>query len=457
MSAAYGSTAANSGGTQEAICLADGTNCPGGTVTTSGSPVSPNIAAFSSSTAITAATSANIQTAIGAGVYDASGAAAARQANLSLLPGTYTNGDMCTYASTGTLLNCNTAIPTVGSWGALNYPTWASGTPFVKMTAAGTFSLDTNTYGTFTLPSLTSGSVLFSNGSTIAQDNSNFFWDSTNHRLGIGTTAPVALLNAVSGVTDFRWSTGANAVTPTMSVINTNTGGKAAALLAGTAGSVFEYDSAGYFQIDSNAHSAFTGNTNGTGATARFRIGANGGVSIGSTYAATDPGAGSMIISGNVGIGTTTPAALLSVGSSSQFQVSSTGVSSAGAGSTDLNGSGVPEAHCLADGTGCLGFSTTTITISPGAGYASVTCDSSYGCDPYGGRLIISGGTAGTNGIAISWPSTQVRSCMISNNESVAYSPSLANSGNFHTGFGIGFGVSVTGASLAVTYICTPY
>jgi len=83
----------------------------GGTVTTSGSPVSPNIAAFSSSTAITAATSANIQTAIGAGVYDASGAAAARQANLSLVAGTYADGKMCTYASSGTLLNCNTTIP----------------------------------------------------------------------------------------------------------------------------------------------------------------------------------------------------------------------------------------------------------------------------------------------------------------------------------------------------------
>ena len=118
----------------------------GGTVTTSGSPVSPNIAAFSGSTAITAATSANIQTAIGASVYDAYGAAAARQANLSLLPGTYTDGDMCIYTASGTLLNCNTAIPSVGTWGALNYPTWASGTPFVKMTAAGTFALDTNIY-----------------------------------------------------------------------------------------------------------------------------------------------------------------------------------------------------------------------------------------------------------------------------------------------------------------------
>lgn len=45
-------------------------------------------------------------------------------------------------------------------------------------------------FGTFTLPSLTSGSVLFSNGSTISQDNSNFFWDATNKRLGLGTNSP---------------------------------------------------------------------------------------------------------------------------------------------------------------------------------------------------------------------------------------------------------------------------
>lgn len=43
-----------------------------------------------------------------------------------------------------------------GSWGALNYPTWSSGTPFVKMTAAGTFALDTNTY----LTSLTGAMLL---------------------------------------------------------------------------------------------------------------------------------------------------------------------------------------------------------------------------------------------------------------------------------------------------------
>ena len=37
-------------------------------------------------------------------------------------------------------------IPTVGTWGTLNYPTWTTGTPFVKMTAVGTFALDTTTY-----------------------------------------------------------------------------------------------------------------------------------------------------------------------------------------------------------------------------------------------------------------------------------------------------------------------
>jgi len=38
----------------------------------------------------------------------------------------------------------------------------------------------------FTLPSLTSGSVLFSNGTTIVQDNANFNWDDNHNVLSIG-------------------------------------------------------------------------------------------------------------------------------------------------------------------------------------------------------------------------------------------------------------------------------
>ena len=50
-----------------------------------------------------------------------------------------------------------------------------------------------------TLPTFTSGSVIFSNGTTLAQDNANFFWDDTNNRLGIGTAAPTEKLD-VNGV-----------------------------------------------------------------------------------------------------------------------------------------------------------------------------------------------------------------------------------------------------------------
>lgn len=47
-------------------------------------------------------------------------------------------------------------------------------------------STDWNTFNNkFNLPSLTNGSVLFSNGTTIAQDNANLFWDDTNNELEI--------------------------------------------------------------------------------------------------------------------------------------------------------------------------------------------------------------------------------------------------------------------------------
>ena len=51
-------------------------------------------------------------------------------------------------------------------------------------------SANWNTFNNkFTLPALTSGSVLFSNGTTIAQDNAQLFWDDTNNRLLLnGTT-----------------------------------------------------------------------------------------------------------------------------------------------------------------------------------------------------------------------------------------------------------------------------
>lgn len=66
----------------------------------------------------------------------------------------------------GTLATFPT-IPTVGTWGVLNYPSWSSGTPFVKMTAVGTFALDNNTYITGNQSIILSGDVSGTGTTTI--------------------------------------------------------------------------------------------------------------------------------------------------------------------------------------------------------------------------------------------------------------------------------------------------
>jgi len=78
-------------------------------------------------------------------------------------------------------------IPTPFTIGAVSMT--ATGTE-LNYVAGVTSAIQTQLNAKFTLPALTTGSVLFSDGTTIAQDNSNFFWDDTNNRLGLGTTAP---------------------------------------------------------------------------------------------------------------------------------------------------------------------------------------------------------------------------------------------------------------------------
>lgn len=104
--------------------------------------------------------------------------------------GTVTSVSALTLGTTGTDLSSTVANGTTTPVITLNVPT-ASATNRGALSTTDWTAFN----GKFTLPSLTSGSILFSNGTTIAQDNTNFFWDDTNNRLGIGTNAPTQKLD----------------------------------------------------------------------------------------------------------------------------------------------------------------------------------------------------------------------------------------------------------------------
>jgi hypothetical protein len=106
------------------------------------------------------------------------------------LNGLTANTQYLAVGTTGTDFNINSLVDTH----TFNLPT-------ASATNRGALSTtDWTTFnGKYTLPSLTAGSVLFSDGTTIAQDNSNFFWDNTNNRLGIGTNAPAVTFD-VTGI-----------------------------------------------------------------------------------------------------------------------------------------------------------------------------------------------------------------------------------------------------------------
>ena len=99
---------------------------------------------------------------------------------------TTTGGGGVTGTGTTNELTYWTSSSAIGSLTTATYPSLTELSRVKGVTSA----IQTQINAKFTLPSLTSGSVLFSNGSTISQNNANLFWDNTNGRLGIGTTSP---------------------------------------------------------------------------------------------------------------------------------------------------------------------------------------------------------------------------------------------------------------------------
>ena len=176
--------------------------------------------------------------------------------------------------------------------------------------------------------------VMFNNSGTLTQDSTSFVWDATNHRLGLGNPFPANRLDILGG--SIR--------------LNSGRSGPEAYTLSGRVGIGFPVP---YFTPATNnsviafdvypkgTPSNFSGNTGVAwfdlcSTDVNLNLGYEclrmGKFASGDAHVSVAAGGTGVlrnldlqINGGRVGIGTTSPAALLSVGPSSQFQVDSNG------------------------------------------------------------------------------------------------------------------------------------
>ena len=157
----------------------------------------------------------------------------------STIPACNTSNQKLIFATTTKSWTCETdagaggGITTLAGLtdASINIVTGSNGltisTSSALITLGLTQGLNTTSSPTFsgvTLSGLTNGSILFSTSSgVVSQDNSNFFWDDTNNRLGLGTSSPTANLDVwgSSGQTALLFNIASSTGTTVFSVAST--------------------------------------------------------------------------------------------------------------------------------------------------------------------------------------------------------------------------------------------
>ncbi len=181
-----------------------------------------------------------------------------------------------------------------------------------------------------------------------------------NGNIGIGTTGNNLVYTGSSTITPKVVIDSGSGV-DSLALYSTNTTNGAYLNFAtdNSAAARFRYSAISGAPSDTTAGSEdgvirFLTATAGANITEKMRLGSTGGLSLGSAYVTTDPGAGNFIASGNVGVGTTNPGAPLQVNLASDGLVAILG--SGGATNPQLRLSGGQNFDIVNVGSTRVGF-----------------------------------------------------------------------------------------------------
>ncbi len=221
--------------------------------------------------------------------------------------------------------------------------------------------------GTGTTTQFTQGSIVFAGASGVyTQDNTNFFWDDTNNRLGIGTSSPGRSLHVgIQGGTIPNY----------MSIGD----GSLERVLLGYTHSSGVIDNIISAQVlaDSGGNLLLSSRTdNASGISFFTNAGVDGQVRM------------TLSSGGNLGIGDTSPASLLTVGNGDLFQVNSSGQIAQAAGITSsgtITFSGLSTAGIVTNTAGGVLGTTNSIPVANGGTGLTAT--------PSNGQLLIGNGS----------------------------------------------------------------
>lgn len=239
----------------------------------------------------------------------------------------------------------------------------------------------------------TAGSVLFSNGTAIAQDNTNFFWDDTNNRLTIGAfdgavPAPIQIKTDASG-------SGFNLVSNTTSTdfIRLVIGGAQKGFIGGGSGIPFVLQADGVIRILADGiHQWEFNNANGMfpAVDASYDIGKNATARVRSIFLSANCVAGGKVIVG----GTSTT---VTIGNNNAIQAQGTTAATNSLGISAWSADALGSRIELGKSRGAA-IGTNTIVVS-GDVLGSVTAYGANGTtfDPAAAIIFKSGGTPGAS------------------------------------------------------------